>query len=102
MPRAPRRAIDPSQSFPDRQGTRFRDQRVVLVVSPRHESPSIDAHNRNRDGPHRFRNNHSPRKMWLLVALAAGAAACSPAVERPAWPAGTLVDLSHDYSDQTV
>ena len=37
--------------------------------------------------------------------FAIAAAACSPRAEQPAqsrWPAATLIDLSHDYSDQTV
>jgi kynurenine formamidase len=43
------------------------------------------------------------------LVLAMAAAACSPRAGSPAssasssrWPAATLVDLSHDYSDQTV
>jgi kynurenine formamidase len=40
-------------------------------------------------------------KHALIVALALAASACSRPAE-PRWPAGTLVDLSHDYSDQTV
>jgi kynurenine formamidase len=38
----------------------------------------------------------------LLAGVAILAAACARPVERAAPPAGTLVDLSHDYSDQTV
>jgi kynurenine formamidase len=42
----------------------------------------------------------------LIVGCAIAVAACSrPAEQRPQqarWPAGTLVDLSHDYGDQTV
>jgi len=38
---------------------------------------------------------------WF-VALAIAAAACSRPAPPAAWPAGTLVDLSHDYGDQTV
>jgi kynurenine formamidase len=34
--------------------------------------------------------------------LAVLASACARTADRPHWPAGTLVDLSHDYSDQTV
>jgi kynurenine formamidase len=40
-------------------------------------------------------------RRWFVVAVVA-AGACARAPERAAWPAGTLVDLSHDYSDQTV
>ena len=40
---------------------------------------------------------------WLLItAVAMIAAACSRPAEQPRWPAGTLVDLSHDYSAETV
>lgn len=37
-----------------------------------------------------------------FVVLAVSACACSSASNAPRWPSGTLVDLSHDYSDQTV
>src|SRR6266571_8530281 len=37
-----------------------------------------------------------------LVVLALMASACARTSDRPRWPAGTLIDLSHDYSDQTV
>ena len=37
-----------------------------------------------------------------LVVLARVASACARTSDRPHWPAGTLVDLSHDYSDQTI
>jgi kynurenine formamidase len=40
-----------------------------------------------------------------IVVVAIAAAACSPRTEQPSqsrWPAATLIDLSHDYSDQTV
>jgi len=37
-----------------------------------------------------------------VVVVALVAFACSRAPATPAWPSGTLVDLSHDYSDQTV
>jgi len=37
-----------------------------------------------------------------LVVLALVASACARTSDRPRWPAGTLVDLSHDYSDETV
>ena len=37
-----------------------------------------------------------------IVVLALVASACARPSDRPRWPAGTLVDLSHDYSDQTV
>jgi len=36
------------------------------------------------------------------VVIALAAFGCSRPPDRPGWPAGTLVDLSHDYSDQTV
>jgi len=36
----------------------------------------------------------------MLIVLASAAACAAPADRR--WPPGTLVDLSHDYSDQTV
>lgn len=38
----------------------------------------------------------------LIVGFAVVAASCSQPSVQPRWPAGTLVDLSHDYSDQTV
>lgn len=38
----------------------------------------------------------------LMLVLALAAAACSRPADAPRWPSGTLVDLSHDYSDQTV
>ena len=40
----------------------------------------------------------------LIVVVAITAAACSRPEERAQarWPPGRLVDLSHDYSDQTV
>jgi kynurenine formamidase len=38
----------------------------------------------------------------LAAFLGLAVAACSRPVDQPHWPAGTLVDLSHDYSDQTV
>jgi len=38
----------------------------------------------------------------LIVGLALAVAACSRPAEPRRFPAGTLVDLSHDYSDQTV
>ena len=42
-------------------------------------------------------------RTFVLAAFAIVASACStPASPPPLWPAGTLVDLSHDYSDQTV
>ena len=41
-------------------------------------------------------------KPAIVFALALTAAACSPPAEQSRWPAGTLVDLSHDYSDQTL
>jgi kynurenine formamidase len=37
-----------------------------------------------------------------LLVLALVASSCARPSDRPRWPAGTLVDLSHDYSDQTV
>ncbi len=37
-----------------------------------------------------------------VVVVALVAFACSRAPAPPAWPSGTLVDLSHDYSEQTV
>jgi kynurenine formamidase len=41
------------------------------------------------------------RCAWI-VALALVAAACSGPTETPRWPTGSPIDLSHDYSDQTV
>jgi len=41
-------------------------------------------------------------KRELVFVLAIAAAACSRPAARPAWPAGTLVDLSHDYGEETV
>src|SRR6266545_6412247 len=41
-------------------------------------------------------------KNVLIVALSIAAAACSRSADRPRWPAGTVVDLSHDYSSETV
>ncbi len=38
----------------------------------------------------------------LVAGLALAAASCSRQAEAPRWPAGTLVDLSHDYSSETV
>jgi kynurenine formamidase len=37
-----------------------------------------------------------------IVVVAIAASACSRAPSSSAWPSGTLVDLSHDYGDQTV
>ena len=37
-----------------------------------------------------------------FAVLAVAACACSSASHAPRWPSGALVDLSHDYSDQTV
>jgi kynurenine formamidase len=37
-----------------------------------------------------------------IVALAVVAAACSGPTETSRWPTGSPIDLSHDYSDQTV
>jgi kynurenine formamidase len=37
-----------------------------------------------------------------IVLVAIAASACSRAPSPSAWPTGTLVDLSHDYGDQTV
>jgi kynurenine formamidase len=43
------------------------------------------------------------RRVSMLVVAIAAAACSPPRAEAPArWPAATLVDLSHDYSDQTV
>ena len=41
-------------------------------------------------------------KTVMIALLAAGAAACARPQDRPKFPAGALVDLSHDYSDETV
>ena len=38
----------------------------------------------------------------LIVGLALAAAACSRPAEPQRWPGGTIVDLSHDYSSETV
>ena len=38
----------------------------------------------------------------LIVGLALAAAACSRPPEPHGWPGGTIVDLSHDYSSETV
>ncbi len=38
----------------------------------------------------------------LSAAACLSAMACSRPAESPRWPGGTLVDLSHEYSDQTV
>jgi kynurenine formamidase len=38
----------------------------------------------------------------LPLALAIAAAACSSTPEAPGWPGGTLVDLSHDYGEETI
>jgi len=55
------------------------------------------------------RRNRSAEAIALriVVMTIAAAAACSPKAEAPAatasrWPAATLVDLSHDYGDETV
>lgn len=37
-----------------------------------------------------------------IVVVAIAASACSRPPSSSAWPSGTLVDLSHDYGDQTV
>jgi kynurenine formamidase len=55
-------------------------------------------------GPFGYRNATGA---FYVQATAAGlmvaAAACSaPPASAPRWPAGTLVDLSHDYGDETV
>jgi kynurenine formamidase len=39
------------------------------------------------------------RIVFTAALLAAG---CSPSTQPQRWPAGAIVDLSHDYSDQTV
>jgi len=41
-------------------------------------------------------------KAFVLVGFVLALAACSRPAEVPRFPTGTLVDLSHDYSDQTV
>jgi kynurenine formamidase len=41
-------------------------------------------------------------KFSLMAALAVSVAACSPPADNARRPAGTPIDLSHDYSDQTV
>jgi kynurenine formamidase len=41
-------------------------------------------------------------KSFLAAVLAICAAACSRPATTPPWPAGPAIDLSHDYSDQTV
>jgi kynurenine formamidase len=38
----------------------------------------------------------------LIIGLALVAASCARPADQSRWPGGTLVDLSHDYSDQTV
>jgi kynurenine formamidase len=40
-------------------------------------------------------------RVWCVAAVLA-ACACTRAPARAGWPGGTLVDLSHDYSEQTV
>jgi kynurenine formamidase len=42
------------------------------------------------------------RKAAPAVLVALLACGCARQSDPPRWPAGTLVDLSHDYSDQTV
>jgi kynurenine formamidase len=41
-------------------------------------------------------------KTVMIALLAAGAAACARPQNPPTFPAGALVDLSHDYGDETV
>ena len=41
-------------------------------------------------------------KTLLMIVLGVSTAACSPAADRRLFPAGTLVDLSHEYSDRTI
>src|SRR6266581_3234860 len=41
-------------------------------------------------------------KAVLILVVAAATAACSRPTERSRWPAGALVDLSHDYGDETI
>jgi kynurenine formamidase len=38
----------------------------------------------------------------ILLVVAAAAAACARPADAPRWPAGTLVDLSHDYGSDTI
>jgi len=38
----------------------------------------------------------------IAITVALLAAGCSPSAQQSRWPAGTIVDLSHDYSDQTI
>src|SRR5207249_6807255 len=40
-------------------------------------------------------------RRWVIVLALAGST-CSRAPAEPRWPGGTLVDLSHDYSAETV
>jgi kynurenine formamidase len=42
------------------------------------------------------------RVALVVVAIAASASACTRAPTSSTWPSGTLVDLSHDYGDETV
>src|SRR5467141_4211903 len=41
-------------------------------------------------------------KSSLMAVLAISLTACSPAPNSALWPEGPPIDLSHDYSDQTV
>jgi kynurenine formamidase len=41
------------------------------------------------------------KKLCVLMVMTS-AIACSRAAERPRWPNGAIVDLSHDYSEQTL
>jgi kynurenine formamidase len=41
-------------------------------------------------------------KTVMIALLAAGAAACARPQDPPKFPAGAVVDLSHDYGDETV
>jgi kynurenine formamidase len=41
-------------------------------------------------------------KTLLTVTFALLAVGCSRPPDRPTWPAGAIVDLSHDYSDETI
>jgi len=41
-------------------------------------------------------------KSSLMAVLAISLTACSPAPNSARWPEGPPIDLSHDYSDQTV
>ncbi len=41
-------------------------------------------------------------KSLLLFVLAVAATACSRPPARSPWPSGTLVDLSHDYGEETI